>query len=179
MPLSITGLSEVGLQDWPVWFRTLNPGFFIQGIKGGRLQRPVNYPASTSISSGNVGRIGQAELRLGKKEESLGEQIVERLRSMEREKERARDGREGVKGRGSVQAPRANGREREEKRAKSLNVSVAVERAAVRDARRWEEESEESAEGSVAESSGSEGETAAVPAVAKREGVLKGKLVDV
>lgn len=90
---------------------------------------------------------------------------------MEREK-----GREGVKGRGSVQAPRVG---RREEKGKSISVNVAVERAAARDARRWGDESEsggtvEGSEGSGGESSGSE----EVPVV-KREGLVKGKLVDV
>ena len=73
-------------------------------------------------------------------------------------------------------AGKREGRRREEKRGKS--VSVAVERAAVNETRRWEYDSE-SERGGNGESSGSEVETTVVP-VAKREQIQqKGKLVDV
>ena len=29
MPMTLTGLQEIGLGDWPAWFRALNPGFFV------------------------------------------------------------------------------------------------------------------------------------------------------
>lgn len=120
------------------------------------------------LGAGAERRFGGKVVEREKEKESLGEQIIETLRGMEREKERG-----GVKGRGQVLAPKQEGKEK-----KSASVSVMVERAAVRDARRWEDESEDSGEcesGVVNENSGSEGEAREV----KREVALKGKLVDI
>jgi hypothetical protein len=172
MPMTINGLAEVGLSDWPSWYRSLNPGFFVSGTDriGGRLtlrNRNLHVRAERRLTGGNSNKGKVA----GKKDEepTLGEQIIERLRSMEREKEKEKM---GIKGRRQVLAPKVEGKEKN-------NVSAMVERAAVRDARRWEDESEGTLEGSegeaVEESSGSEAEKRD----AKRENLQKGKLVDV
>ena len=172
MPMTINGLAEVGLSDWPSWYRSLNPGFFISGTEriGGRLtlrNRNLHARAERRLAgeNSNKGKL------VGKKDEEsmLGEEIVERLRALAREQEREK---RGVKGRGQVLAPQL-----EEKEKK--NVTVMFEKAAVKEARRWEDESEDTLDGSeceaVEESSGSEAE----PREAKRENLQKGKLVDV
>ncbi len=37
MPMTLPGLAEIGLSDWPAWYRGLNPGFFVgeTGARGG------------------------------------------------------------------------------------------------------------------------------------------------
>ena len=169
MPMTLSGLAEIGLSDWPAWYRSLNPGFFVSSVEriGGRLTlRNRNLHARAER------RLAPSENKvktIKKKEEegsTLGEQIIERLKGMEKEKEKEKV---GVKGRGQVLAPKLEGKEKN-------NASVMVERAAVRDARRWEDESDDSLEGSE----GVMGECCeAETRVAKKENVQKGKLVDV
>lgn len=169
MPMTLNGLAEIGLSDWPAWYRSLNPGFFVSGAQriGGRLtlrNRNLHARAEKRLAP-SVNKVKA----VAKKEEgsTLGEQIIERLRGMEREKEKEKA---GVKGRGQVLAPKVEGKEKN-------NVTVMVERAAVREARRWEDESEGSLEGSEEEVMGESCE--AETRVAKKENVQKGKLVDV
>ena len=173
MPMTLIGLAEIGLSDWPSWYRSLNPGFFVSGTEriGGRLtlrNRNLHARAERRLAaSGNKGKA------VGKKEEesTLGEQIIERLRGMEREKEKEKE-KTGVKGRGQVLAPKVEGKEKN-------SVSVMVERAAVRDARRWEDESEGTLEGSESEGMEESSSREAETREAKRENLQKGKLVDV
>ena len=53
MPMSTSGLQEVSLADWPVWFRKMNPGYFAAEVV-------------TSTSQSNVS-LGRAKGRRGAK----------------------------------------------------------------------------------------------------------------
>jgi hypothetical protein len=168
MPMTVHGLQEVGLSDWPIWFRKENPGFFVSDARGGgvpgRIGRsrrvlgggtggvgaccgslqPVNGVRSERLRGG--GRVTVRERDSGRvlKSEELGEQIIARLRGMSKEGKVV--GEKAVVGHGGT---------------------AKIERAAARDTRNWEDESEGEAEGDEID-----GEEEAKPAV-------HGKLVDV
>jgi hypothetical protein len=145
MPMTIHGLHEVGLQDWPVWFRKENPGYFVSDAKGtgapariGRARRVLGSGAGAVACYGNVdavagsragrlrggGRVTVRERVSGRvlKSEELGEQIIPRLRGMSKE--------------GKVVGEKAVG---------AQGGNAKIERAAARDTRNWEDESEEEA----------------------------------
>ncbi|KAH9218385.1 hypothetical protein DL95DRAFT_489437 [Leptodontidium sp. 2 PMI_412] len=199
MPMSTSGLQEVGLSDWPLWFRRMNPGYFAAealnlsasgyasgagrvggGARGRRgawttgcLSAGGNGGACCGVlhGPGGVGRervrekerervrdekvVGSAkEMERGAgrvlKSEALGEQIIARLRGMSKEHAAAKE-------------------KVAEKVGDRLSSSSLVERAAARDTKSWEEESDD---GGDAESESSVDEKAEV-------GKGKAKLVDV
>jgi hypothetical protein len=143
--MTIHGLHEVGLQDWPVWFRKENPGYFVGDAKGtgapariGRARRVLGSGAGAVACYGNVdavagsragrlregGRVTVRERVSGRvlKSEKLGEQIIPRLRGMSKEGKVVREKAVGAQG-----------------------GNAKIEKAAARDTRNWEDESEEEA----------------------------------
>lgn len=145
MPMTIHGLHEVGLQDWPVWFRKENPGYFVSDARGagasariGRARRVLGNGVGTGACCGPAhavggraerlrggGRVTVREIDSGRvlKSEELGEQVIARLRGMSKE--------------GKVVGEKSMG---------TPGGSAKLERAAARDTRNWEDESEEGAE---------------------------------
>lgn len=181
MPTSLHGLKEVGLVDWPDWFRKQNPGYFLSDARSGRggngsgggpssrLNRGRKHgdhggdccgPVQTHLVNGGRGervRVnGSATVREREsvrfiRNEELGEQIVARLRAMSKEGKVVRE--KVVAG-----ANRGEGTE-------------MVERATKKDTRKWEDDEGED-----------ESEEEIVEAVAEEKGhrvATNGKLVDV
>lgn len=182
MPITISLLQDVGLNDWPSWYRELNPGYFVSEImvaarqnrggnrrmRGGMSSQHVHGATCCPNHGGmNAGPVygGKAErLRTGNrvvvkeratgrvmKSEELGEQIIARLRNMEKE---------------------ANAKAKAEKEREKISGNAVIERTQARDARRWEDESE--SDGAAEERD--RGENAAEVAVPMK---LGGKLVEV
>jgi hypothetical protein len=172
MPMTLHGLQEVGLPDWPMWFRKENPGYFVSDARGGgisgrvgRARRIIGDSAGLlSACCGSLhavngvcggkggslrgnGKVAVRERSSGKvlKGEELGEQIIARLRDMSKEGRVV--GEKTMTGRGA-----GNG---------------IIERAAARDTKNWEDESEDGAGND--ETDGEE----------KDKPMVHGKLVDV
>lgn len=141
MPMTVQGLQEVGLSDWPSWYRKLNPGYFVNEVQGpgpasmgGRSRNRActagggHGGACCGVlhGGGRERRIGgsnralreRGTLRVSKTEE-LGEQIIARLRGM------AKEGK-------AIAAEKGN---------------AMIERATTRDTKNWEDESENSDNG--------------------------------
>ena len=159
--MTIHGLHEVGLQDWPEWFRKENPGYFVSDVRGGRIGKVRRVAGNVAGGVGVCGSLhhvgsGRSERLRGNgravvrervsgrvlKGEELGEQIIARLRGMSKE--------------GKAAGEKAIG-----------GGTAKIERAAARDTKDWEDESEEE---SGDDDTG--GEEEAKP-------VVHGKLVDV
>jgi len=142
MPMTVRGLEEVGLPDWPSWFRKQNPGYFVSDSRGagapaynGRAKRILGRPGACCDSLHGVkgvcggrserlrgnGRVTVREKATGwiLKKEELGEQIVARLRNISKE--------------GTVIGEKAVG---------AQGGNAKIERAAARDTKAWEDESE-------------------------------------
>ncbi|KAL2067120.1 hypothetical protein VTL71DRAFT_1544 [Oculimacula yallundae] len=200
MPMSTSGLSEIGLSDWPVWFRRMNPGYFaaenvhgngnananagrIVGSGGGARGRR-GARTSISTSGGNGGACCGVLHGPGSCPGGAGAGIA-----------RERGERIRVRGERPVGIPRERvlkseelgeqiiarlrGMSKEyvakdkvsEKAAERLNSSSLVERAAARETRKWEESDEEGED--------SEGETVVGGGEKNGGGGGQGKLVDV
>jgi len=100
MPTTMHGLSEVGLAEWPAWYRSLNPGYFVDQDRAqqtrltkGRGRSCVHGAGGCCSARGNgeTLRIGGWNARVGGRRgprsgEEVAEQIVARLRGMERER---------------------------------------------------------------------------------------------
>ncbi|KAG9232922.1 hypothetical protein BJ875DRAFT_62862 [Amylocarpus encephaloides] len=119
MPMTLHGLQQLGLRDWPEWYRKRNPGCFVNDSSvGGR---------------GRRGALSETDVRCREKME-VGEQIVRKLRSLEvKGGEKGREKKVGgsvVKGRGAVKALRVGG-----------NLDNVLAR---RETRNWEDDSESS-----------------------------------
>ncbi|KAG0649990.1 hypothetical protein D0Z07_3977 [Hyphodiscus hymeniophilus] len=138
MPLTLSGLEGIGLADWPAWFRSLNPGFFVshstqlkthlgRRIKGricsgrkacrGEGCSDDQTLGTTHVRAERLRNAGKGE---GRKEE-VAEQVLARLRG-EKVKEEMKGQKNQVSG------------------------SVIMERASMKDARNWEDESSETDE---------------------------------
>lgn len=165
MPMTLHGLQEVGLSDWPIWFRKENPGYFVSDSRGGvpgRIGRGRRVVGNAGACCGPLhvvnagggrgerlrghGRVAVRERASGRvlKSEELGEQIIARLRGMSKLGKVV--GEKVASGGGGGNA--------------------MIERAAARDTKNWEDESEEDQDGEDTD----EGEDKAV---------ANGKLVDV
>lgn len=135
MPMTLQGLQEVGLADWPSWYRRLNPGYFVNDVQaiGNRTRTRVCAAGAGqggaccgSLHGGNLERKvgghsrGLRERGAGKgsKTQDLGEQVIARLRSMARKGSSAREKR-----------------------------NVMIEKAAAKVTRTWEDESDNSNDG--------------------------------
>jgi len=164
MPMTLHGLQEVGLMDWPAWYRSLNPSYFVsetQGFKAGIGGARIGRREGRGCSLQAIGVATNAKINAGKPEklrggsrtivrersmgrvlrsEELGEQIIARLKSMEKE------------GKGQVGE-------------KGVSASLLIERASARDTKNWEDESESDEEDEGEEDS--------------EEVKTQGKLVDV
>ncbi|KAH8652792.1 hypothetical protein BGZ60DRAFT_568983 [Tricladium varicosporioides] len=120
MPMTLPGLREVGLSNWPGWWKKMNSGFFNSG--------------SGTVCSGGKGRkIAPKGIAGGRmtRSEDLRERIIRQLRTLETEKslkERQPKEKGRVKGRGVVRAPE--------------NAGVSTE--AVVGRRGWEDDDSES-----------------------------------
>ncbi|CAG8958512.1 hypothetical protein HYFRA_00009827 [Hymenoscyphus fraxineus] len=168
MPMDRDGLREVGLREWPGWFRRGNPGLFGDG--GVRARR-----------AGGVDVLERGE----RGERGLGEEILERLRRLEgrewgvekmdgegggTEREKEKNGRK-VKGRGAVKAPAVvemSGKVERVERAKGLD-----DRIVRKETRRWEDDE-----------SGDDSDISSLPPrrevdISEGEAKRKEKLVDV
>jgi hypothetical protein len=165
--MTLHGLQDVGLSDWPIWFRMENPGYFVSDSRGGGVPgqvgrgrrvagnagaccgnlRVVNAGGATGERLRDHKRVAVRERASGRvlKSEELGEQIIARLRRMSKEGEVI--GEKVVGGGGGGNA--------------------MIEKAAARDTMRWEDESED---GLDDEDTGDEGEDKAA---------VNGNLVDV
>lgn len=173
MPMTFSGLEEVGLPDWPAWYREMNPGYFVsesmgsfspKGVGRNRRARGLTNGAGNAGCCGSNGNragagagVAKAErLRGGTrvtvkdkatgrvmKSEELGEQIIARLKCMERDA-RVKKEKEQEKG--------------------PVSSSVLIDRATARDTRKWEDESETAGEEEVEESE--------IEEVEKKEGKL-------
>lgn len=144
------GVAEVGLADWPAWYRALNPGYFVDqgranqtrigkargrgcvhGVgAGGCCSARGNGKTLRTPGRGRVGG-GQGQ-RVPRSGDELGEQIVVRLKGMEREREKVN---ENTKERIAAESEGKNG------------DNATIERAAARDAKDWEDEDSEVSEG--------------------------------
>lgn len=165
--MTLSLLQEVGLADWPSWYRELNPGYFVSEIMTAARQNRVNrrgrgggnissqhshgasccgshttgrdHHVSASISTGSAyGAGGKAErLRTGNrvvvkeratgrvmKGEELGEQIIARLKNMERV---------------------ASAKIKAEKEKEKAEANIVMEKAQASNTRRWEDESDSDA----------------------------------
>ncbi|EKD13141.1 zinc finger DNA-binding protein [Drepanopeziza brunnea f. sp. 'multigermtubi' MB_m1] len=198
MPMSNSGLQEVGLSDWPAWFRRMNPGYFAaenpdlsRGAAGNdRAPRSRRPPPPGAKVCGSLGGNGGA--CCGVLHGPGGGR--ERMRPRERERERERvGGRDRVQRGGgrvvkgeelgeqiiarlrSVAAREDQGKGaavvEKERKKKELSSCALVERAAARDTRGWEEESEESGD--------EDGQSAAGEEEKGGKVARTGKLVDV
>lgn len=141
MPMTIPGLQEIGLTDWPGWYRTLNPGYFAVkntsrlAASGRRTRGRTCAGNGCCESSGHVvesaiGRLrGSPRVRghgrLTREDAGIGEEILDRLRAMSREGKKA--------------ASKSTAE-------KEVSNNVLLERAANKETRKWEDESEDKSE---------------------------------
>ncbi|TAQ88541.1 hypothetical protein B7494_g3162 [Chlorociboria aeruginascens] len=153
MPMSISGLREVGLTDWPTWYRGMNPEYFAPstsastraGCGNGNRRtrargcgndychlRPEDVRNAALDGAGRGGTGGYpngAYPARGRgarsNRDDLGEHILARLRGLARQDAIV----------GSVERKAAVAR------PGSARNNVLIERAADRDAKNWEEES--------------------------------------
>jgi hypothetical protein len=167
MPMTVPDLQAIGLQDWPSWYRALNPAYF---TSSGETSRPIarrpragactgGRGCAASVSNAVLVQKGVQRLRRAvqhrgwgagetegervMKDEERGEQIMDRLRSMQ-----------------GAEVGKVQLRKRDH-----VSRNVMLERAADKDAKDWEEEGSSDV--------GIEG------VVMKRGAVTKEKLVDV
>jgi hypothetical protein len=150
MPMTTHGLAEVGLADWPAWYRALNPGYFVdQGrVNQTRIGKARGRGCVHGVGAGGCcsarengkrlrtpgrGRVGGGQgQRVPRSGDELGEQIVARLKGMEREREKVN---ENTKERMAAESEGKN------------SANATIERAAARDAKDWEDEDSEVSEG--------------------------------
>ncbi|PVH74756.1 hypothetical protein DL98DRAFT_603342 [Cadophora sp. DSE1049] len=194
MPMSTSGLQELGLADWPVWFRRMNPGYFaaevVNSNSGSNLGRTKGRRGAKSMGCTSAGGNGGACCGVLHEPGGAGR---ERVRERERQSDRIRGervvGTLSARDRGTGSGLRSEelgeqiiarlrGMSREhaakekasEKAGDRLSSVSLVERAVARDTKNWEDESDDEDNG-VAECES---------VVEKEEvGKGKGKLVDV
>ena len=139
--MTIPGLQEVGLGDWPTWYRSLNSGYFVSESmkrRKERLNREVMRQTNRMIEEersapglqGTGGGRGE-RLRANRrpraplvKRQDLGEQIIARLRGMS----------------GALKVEQVEKMVAARKAAGLNTPSALIERAAARDTKDWEEE---------------------------------------
>ena len=91
MPLTRAGLQEVGLADWPAWFRAMNPGYFAAEPQPSALRTQGSHlMKGGNLGTGFLGRVSgsgrgrepkqQGQQAGQEKEKELGRQILERSR---------------------------------------------------------------------------------------------------
>jgi len=124
MPMTLPGLQEIGLNDWPAWYRNLNPGYFAGNVREDRLRglgRRDRARARAGMMVGQIeyGCIGGGGYLGGCRGLAKGEQVEEKKGEMVLEKLR------GLEGVGE----------------KGFSKNVILERAAVKETRDWEDES--------------------------------------
>ncbi|KAF4632544.1 hypothetical protein G7Y89_g5575 [Cudoniella acicularis] len=85
MPMTLHGLQEVGLSDWPAWYRGQNPGFFAAESSAGMIRRGKRV-----VRDQERGKVLRSE--------ELGEQIIRRLRNLEASKSKERKASSGDEG---------------------------------------------------------------------------------
>jgi hypothetical protein len=139
--MTLSSLQEIGLTDWPTWYRTLNPGNFAaenmqRTISSRRVRdRPCAGSGCCGVN-GHSGESSNSRLRgcprirgqpghdrLRREDAGIGEEILKRLRALSKE------------GKKSASKNLAE---------KEVSNNLLLERAAIRETSRWEDESEAS-----------------------------------
>jgi hypothetical protein len=164
------GLQEIGLSDWPVWFRKENPGYFLSDSRSGgvpgRIGRGRRGAGSGAVGAGACCGPLHAVNGAG----GSGERLRGNVRVVVRERASGRLLRSGELGEQII--ARLRGMSKEGKVFSEKVVSgggggnAMIERAAARDTKNWEDESEDDADDDDTD----EGEDKAM---------ANGKLVDV
>ncbi|KAG4441201.1 hypothetical protein IFR05_003319 [Cadophora sp. M221] len=197
MPMSTSVLQEVGLSDWPLWFRRMNPGYFVaeavnpsrsghvngagrvgggtRGRRGARVTGCMSAGGNGGTCCGVLhgsGFVGRERVR--EKERVRGETVVgsvkERERGLGRVLRSEELGEQIITRLRNMSKELAATKEKvTEKAGDRLSSSWLVERVAARVTKSWEEESDDDGD---AESEGN---------VDEKGEVVKGKakLVDV
>ncbi|CZS90824.1 uncharacterized protein RCO7_06705 [Rhynchosporium graminicola] len=185
MPMSTSGLSEVGLSDWPLWFRRMNPGYFaaqnanLNGVvnagrvAGGARGRRGARSAGCTHGGGSGGACcgvlhgagagagrerGRGERPLGVPREKAGGRVFKSEELGEKIIARLK----GMTKKHAVKEKVV------EKASERLSNASLVERAAARETREWEDENDEG--GPASEDDVNETEVVSL---------VKGKLVDI
>jgi hypothetical protein len=147
MPTTLSSLQTVGLDHWPAWYWELNPGsvsgtIAVKGGQGGRLGRAASNAGIRCCGSHRTCVVKAERLRGDNKvvvvkkwattsrdmlSEELGEQILDRLKKMER-------------------GSKANA-----KKSSRISSGILVGRPMVKDTRKWEDQSESPEEDGVEE----------------------------
>lgn len=87
MPMTQAGLEEVGLRDWPGWWRELNPGYFVGERallgRGGR-RRGRGCTGGCCGGHGGVSGCGGERVRAVGRKEEAGERVMEKLKGLEK-----------------------------------------------------------------------------------------------
>lgn len=142
--MTLSGLEEIGLNGWPAWFRSLNPGYFAtdstqlksnfgrrgkgrncnggNGCCGDGCRGGLNLGA-THVKAERLRAAGKTERQM---KEELAEQVMTKLRGAPRKE----------------LEKKVSQREKE----KPVSGSVMLERASIKDAKDWEDEGSEASE---------------------------------
>lgn len=145
--MTLHGLQEVGLRDWPTWYRGLNPGYFADSRDGPGIGRGVDLRGSQRVGSRprreerakRVGPGGERRSAVAKGEE-LGDEILRKLKGKEKGKERERE-REII-----AKSKMEHEKEKMRKTALAGDNAVAVQRTAISNTLRWEDDDSETEE---------------------------------
>jgi len=148
MPMTLHALQEVGLRDWPSWYRGLNPGYFVDsregagevgrgsgpgltrafGLRGGR-ERGVARAAKRERLERKVAGTGEGD--------ELGDQILKVLKGMNKERVKVRERDREINLNGKMEHEQ---KEKERKLAITEGNAAAIERAASKSVLRWEDD---------------------------------------
>lgn len=144
MPMTLHGLQEVGLRDWPAWYRGLNPGYFVDSRDGPGSGRSISLRGSQRGGprlrrDERVGHAGERRPAVAKGEE-LGDEILRKLKGLEKEKEREKE-RDII-----AKSKMEHEREKVRKTVVAEDNAAAVERAAASNTLRWEDDDSEDEE---------------------------------
>jgi hypothetical protein len=89
--MTLSGLQEAGLSDWPSWYRNLNPGYFADDNQYLRWRGRAHGRGDTEngCSEGNHLGLGVRKCQgwksasvIGKREMEAGEKVLKRLRDL-------------------------------------------------------------------------------------------------
>ncbi|KAL3420809.1 Tubulin-specific chaperone E [Phlyctema vagabunda] len=163
MPMTLSGLREAGLNDWPVWYRNLNPGYFhdeamlAQPPDQSHSRRADCCAHSHHQHSPHARGLGASSRRAAavahiRDDERAGLEVLQRLSSYARPAP-VSPIPNSVAGKEEDREKKKSSEEAQVRQAlkKKKDVKVMVERAAGRDARAWGNDDS-------SESSGSDGE---------------------
>ena len=174
MPTSQHGLKEVGLSDWPEWFRKQNPGYFVSDVRSGRGGGLTSRDHRKKHEHGCDCGVGQGQVHA---HGGRGERVRSSRRVTVRERESGRVVRSEELGEKTVAKLRAMVKEKEEREKQGEKVvaatgvgSAIIERGTKKDTRKWEDDSEDESEEDV---------EVQIEEKAQKVVVTSGKLVDV